>query len=413
MRAQETVSHLASFERRGPGTDAERRAARWLAEELAAAGREVRIEPFWCRPNWALAHAWHAALAIAGSLVSVAAPRVGGALLLAALVFVVADELTGISPGRRLTAERASQNVVALPRTRSGHEGAQVHLVLTANYDAGRTGLVYRDAVRRAFARARQALAGRGPGWLGWLSIAIAWLLVTAVMRVRGSNSATVGVAQLPPTAALVIGLALLLDIGASGCGPAAGDNGSGAAVALALARALDTAPPSRVAVEVVLQGAGEGGGIGLRRYLRARRRRLRAANAVVVGLAPAAAGRPRWWVSDGAFVALPYFRRLRQICAATAEQEPAISAAAHRGRGATPALRARAARIPAIAIGCLDERGLVPRSHQPSDTAAAVDPAALDAALQFGVLLVDAIDAFLAQAWPPQSAATASVAPG
>jgi hypothetical protein len=120
MRATEAASRLESYAGRGPGTDAERRAARWLADELADGGREVAVETFWCRPSWALAHAWHVALALAGSLVSVASPRVGGALLLAALVFVVVDAITGASPGRRLTPARASQNVVAIAqRTRT------------------------------------------------------------------------------------------------------------------------------------------------------------------------------------------------------------------------------------------------------------------------------------------------------
>src|SRR5205807_5403029 len=103
MRTKDTVSALADFEQRGAGTDAERRAALWLQAEIGSADRQARLEPFWCRPNWALAHSWHIALALAGSLVSVSSPRVGGALLLVALLSVIADGAIGISPGRRLT----------------------------------------------------------------------------------------------------------------------------------------------------------------------------------------------------------------------------------------------------------------------------------------------------------------------
>src|SRR5207237_3211810 len=117
MRPLEMTAMLVAFERRGPGTDAERRAARRLVRELTAAGHKVRTEPFWCRPNWALAHAWHVALALAGSLLSVHHPRVGGVLVLVALLSLIADELTGYSLGRRLTREHASQNVVATPAT--------------------------------------------------------------------------------------------------------------------------------------------------------------------------------------------------------------------------------------------------------------------------------------------------------
>lgn len=40
-------------------------------------------------------------------------PRIGAALLLAALILVIADAATGVSLGRLLTYERASRNVVS------------------------------------------------------------------------------------------------------------------------------------------------------------------------------------------------------------------------------------------------------------------------------------------------------------
>jgi hypothetical protein len=398
MRVTETVSGLAGFERRGPGTDAERRAARWLAAALERSGREARLEPFWCRPNWALAHAWHVALAIGGGLLAIPSPIAGGALVLVALVSVVADSVFGVSPGRRLTPERASQNVVATRPSSPDQAPQPVRLIITANYDAGRTGVAYRNALRSSTARLRRALRALALGWLGWIAIAIVWLLGTSVVRVTGDHSRTVGAIQLPPTVALLIALALLIDLAGANWSPAAGDNASGVAVAVALAAALDAAPPLGIAVDVVLCGAGEGGGIGLRRYLRAHRSELPPTDAVVLGLAASGAGRPRWWRSDGAFVPLRYAAPLRKLCARIVADEPHLGAAAHRGRGATPALRARAARLPAIAIGCLDERGLVPRSHQPIDTVSAVDADALDSVLQFGVMLADSISAYVEQ---------------
>jgi Peptidase family M28 len=397
MRVTETVSGLVGFGRRGPGTDAERRAAIWLAAELKRSGREARLEPFWCRPNWALAHAWHVALAIGGSLLAIISPWVGGSLVLVALLSVIADELLGVSLGRRLTPERASQNVVAAATGTRSNARAPVRLIITANYDAGRTGVAYRDVFRRGSARLRRALGCVAPGWLGWTALAMVWLLATALLRIVGGvPSRTIGAIQLAPTVALLITLAVLIDLAGSNWSPAAGDNASGAAVALALAGALDAAPPPGVAVELVLHGAGEGGGIGLRRYLRARRRELRPSNAVVLGIAASGAGRPRWLRSDGAFVPLRYAAALRRLCAQLAADEPHLGAAAHRGRGATAALRARAARLPAISIGCLDERSLVPRSHQSTDAVAAIDLDAIDATLQFGLMLADAIGVFV-----------------
>jgi hypothetical protein len=405
MPTSETVSGLSAFERRGAGTDAERRAASWLKGELDAGGREVTIEPFWCHPSWAFAHAWHVALGLVGSLLAVGSPRLGGVLILLSLLSVIADALFGASPGRRLTPERASQNVIAAAPESDTER--RVCLVVTANYDAVRTGVAYWRPLRDAAARFR----GLTPGWLGWLVIALVWLEAVAIARVTVPKGMAIGAAQLVPTVGLVLALALLLELASSQFGPSAGDNASGVAVAIALARALDAAPPRHAAAEIVLAGAGDGSGIGLRRYLRARKGALTHGNTVVLGIAACAGGSPRWWVSDGPFLPLPYFAKLRELCAALAREEPGLGARPHRGRGSSPAFAARLARLPAITIGCLDEHQVAPRSHRPSDTVEAIDEASLDRAVELGLLLVDAIDAFVGARGrrPPQLDSTAS----
>jgi hypothetical protein len=333
------------------------------------------------------------ALGLAGSLISVGAPRVGGALLLAALISIIADERLGVSPGRRLTPERASQNVVSTPRR--DQEPGGVHLIITANYDAGRKGVAYRTRARTWARRLQHMVGPLAPGWLGWLVIAHVWLILTAIVRLGGDRGAVIGLVQLVPTVALVIALALLVELASSDYGPAATDNGSGVAIALALARALDAAPPRRLSVELVLQGAGDGFGIGLRRYLRSRRRTLTPTNAVVLGIAPSGSGTMHWWISDGQLFPLRYFARLRALCERIAAgSQP--DAKPHRGRGATPAGPARSARLPAITIGCLDDNGLPAGSHQAEDKPNTVHAEALDATVHFGLLLADEIDSFL-----------------
>ncbi len=69
----------------------------------------------------------------------------------------------------------------------------------------------------------------------------------------------------------------------------------------------------------------------------------------------------------------------------------------AHDHRGTSPSLPARLRRIPAITIGAVDDRGLAPRSHQMADAPDAVEERALGRTVEAGMLLVDAIDGFLA----------------
>jgi Peptidase family M28 len=395
MRPLETIKALAAFTGRGPGTDAERRAARWLAGDLVASRYRVRIETFWCRPNWALAHAWHVALALAGSLISVGDPLVGTVLIAVGLASTICDELLGNSIGRRLTPERASQNVVATTKQATAES---TRLIVTANYDAGRTALMYRNAFRATAARLSRATGGRAPGWLAWVAIAIVYELAVAIIRLTETHAAAfLGPVQLPPTVALVLALALLLEAAGAAYGPAAGDNASGVATAIALAEALTADPPRNLTVELVLQGAGESEGLGLRSYLRVRKRELKTIGPIVLGSGACGAGQPTWWLSDGRLIPLRYAKTLRTLASQT-------TAAPHRGRGGTPALPARAAGIPAIAMGCLDNNGLAPRSHQRTDTLDTIDKAALDHAQELGLVLAHAIDASLGTPAAPET---------
>jgi hypothetical protein len=408
QKAMKTVEGLESFTGRGAGTDAERRAASWLAKRCDALGSDTRIETFWCRPNWALAHAWHVALAVAGSLITLASPIAGIAILAVALVSVVSDAITGISLGRRLTPERASQNVIVSAATATSRA---TRLILTANYDAGRSGLAYR--LRPVSARLVVLLRGLTPGWLGWLTVAIVWLEGVAVLRALGHTSHVIGAVQFPPTVALILGFALLLELGTGRWSPAAGENGTGIAAVLEVANALLAAPPMHVQVEVALTGAGDGGQIGLRHHLRAlrgnrsggrRRSRRDSPRPVVVGLAPCAAGSPNWWDSDGALVPLRYSAPLRRAAAGVAADEPYLGISPHKGRGSGGASVARSAGLASITIGCLDARGAPPRSQRQTDTSAEVNPQSLDRAIQLTVLLVDGIDAAVGETSRPQT---------
>jgi hypothetical protein len=68
------------------------------------------------------------------------------------------------------------------------------------------------------------------------------------------------------------------------------------------------------------------------------------------------------------------------------------------RGRDASAAYRARRARWPAIALGAVDDDGIVAHRRMPEDEPGTVDLAAMEAALELCLDLATALDADLAQ---------------
>ncbi len=393
------VTGLARVAPRGPGTDGERRAARWLTAVLREdLEREARTQTVWVRPDHALVVALHAVAGAAGSVICVSRPAVGLGIALAALLSWLLDGLGLAHLGRRLTPARATQNLVSPPTAATG-SGRQriVRLVITASYDAGRGGLARREAVRRATARVRAATGGRWPSAGAFLALALAAIAGLAALRLGGVDARWVGAAQLVPTVGLLGALALALDSVLSRPVPGAGDPASGAAVAIALAGALDRDPPRHLGVELVLAGAGEGPSLGMREFVRSRRKRWRAEATAVVHLAACGRGRPRWWVSDGPIVGRRLHPTLAGLARDVAESEPRLDARPYRGHGATGAWRARRAGWPAIAIGCLEDAGWPRDSHTPRDTADRVDPRAMRDALTFALTVVRALDEDLA----------------
>lgn len=378
-----------------PGSDAERRAHLAVAQRLRDGGRQVAVETHWVRPRWELAHALHAGLGVAASVVAVGAPAVGLGLALFALVSLLLDLSGRAFLLRRLTPERATENVVARdPRgsavaaspasgaaaagggtaTGSGATGGgaptramaapALRLVLTAHLDAPRGGL------RQRLGRLRI-----GPPFL-WVALSLLAVAACTAARLAGDGGETaIGIVQLPPTVILLVAVGLLVDSALAGPLPVAGrpaapTGGQPAAppagqpvdAVLAVARALDAAPRPGVAVDVVIAGAGEGQGAGFLAHLRHRRRELKAnRDATIVVELTVADGPPRWWTSDAALLPLGYHPSLLALAATAADEERTLGVGAARGgRVVGAALRARQRRLPALRLSTPDEASAV-----------------------------------------------------
>jgi hypothetical protein len=217
---------------RGACTDAERRAALALHDELRSRGHEAWVETHWVRPQWALSIALHATIGVVASLVAISAPLPG---LIAAAVAAVSIALEGVGlPGllRLAFPRRATQNVLTVPE-----EGAGVTLLIAAPYAAPRGGL------------GRRLIEGRRL----WVAGALVLVAVCAGLRALDLDGLWLGLLQFVPTIALLLALAAAGD--AAVADPAPGGEAP-PAVAVALHDELRRNPPDRLAPALLLHGA-------------------------------------------------------------------------------------------------------------------------------------------------------------
>lgn len=379
----------ALAEPRPAGSDAERRAAGQVAERLRELGREVAVEPIDVYPRWAMVHAIHALLAVAGSLVSVAQPIVGLALVALAALSAFGDAAGLLGPLRRLTGRRASQNVVSL-----GGEERAGQIVLLAHVDSARGGAIFSTGLQRRLA-VLGARMRRPIGPFVVFMAALVALVLCCVVRVLGQEGDVLTAVQLIPTIVLIASVAVLIDVGVSETVPGANDNASGIAAVLRLAESLDGGL-RYFGLGVVITGGQESFGLGMKAFLKRHKGDLHRESTVFVNVDEVGAGTVRYGQREGALLAGRTHPHLFEIAEQIAEDdvEDAFSARPLRMRTPTDASVARLAGYPAITVACRDALGLAPRHHQMSDTVDHIDSEALERAHGFTAELIRRVDA-------------------
>ena len=384
------IEALVGHSGRGPGTDAERRAARYLESRLRDQGREAAVEPFDVWPRWPLAHLIHAVAAIVGSLVATSS-AVAGVAILGAVAVAAFGDLTGtFHLTRRLTGRRASQNVVS--REDDDRPGT---IVLIAHYDAARSGLVFSDRAMR-----RRAWIGRvlhrpiGPFEPFFCAILVA--LGCAVARLAGVEAEWLTAVQFAATVVLIVSVPLLADIGLSEVVPGANDNASGVATALQLADRYGD-DLDHFDLWVVLTGSEEAFAQGAKAFLRRHRRELDKRRTVFLCIDKVGHGTVRYARREGLLFARRYNPALVGLCdriaAEDAEDEDRYGARSYVSRSVTDAVPARGRGFGAISVACLNERGYAPHYHQPTDVPENVDEDALERAFGFCSELIELLD--------------------
>lgn len=311
---------------RPPGSDAERRAAKRMADRLEELGREVEIEPFPVWPRWALAAAIHAGLGILGSVLSVTWAVIGTALVFAAATLTFLD-LSGVLPAtRRLLGRRASQNVVSW-----GERDRPAALLIVAHLDSGGRGLV------------------RGEPLLAPLLWSLLVVLVCCVLRVLGLAGVLLTAVQFVPTVALILAVPLFVDIALTHARPGVNDNAAGAALALRLAERLE---PESYGVHVILTGSQKAVAEGMRAFLKSHAKQFARDSTVVLNLDALGSGGLRFTTKEGPLLGLRSGKQLVDLCEEIAEDdENPRSPESVRTREASDGYAARSAGFASITI--------------------------------------------------------------
>jgi hypothetical protein len=384
----DTIARLVGFTGRAPGTVAENEAAGYLADQLRQMGRQAEVEAIRVRPAYHLTHALHCVLAVVGSIFAVNTPALGILILL-----VVATSMFGDLTGRfhllrLLTPRRGSQNVTSP----GGNPDAPAKLVLTAHYDAARSGVIFAHT-RRAAPRPMRALSRLGSriDLFFWAIVAV---LVIALVRlaagITSDESTPLTVVQFVPTVLLIVGVILFIDVALSEPVPGANDNASGVAAVHELARRLTTEPPRHLDVWVVFTGANEGLMLGMREWMRDHREDIDPRRTFFVNFESVGRGGVRYVKGEGFVVIEQHDARLVRLCESIGIGEPHVLRFGT--DGVVPTMRG----FSSITICCADPYGRIPDQHRQADSADKIDPAAVQSAVDFGHKLVHRVDAEL-----------------
>jgi hypothetical protein len=394
----ETISRLLSLGPRWPGMDGERRAARHLASELERIGREVAVEPIRVRPAYHLTHAIHAALAVAGNVVSVYTPPLGVAILLLAAISMYGDLSTRFYLVRRLFPRSESQNVTSP----GSQPGAPARVVLTAHCDSARSGLIF-NRRRRPPPRPLRALATLGGpiDIVFWtIIVALALALVRLFAGYEANEARPLTVAQFIDTTILMTAFVLFVDVALSDPVPGASDNASGVAAVLELARRLGVSPPANLDVWIVFTGAKEGLMLGMREWMRAHEDDIDPRRTFFVNVDNVGAGTVRAVSAEGFVIIYRHDQRLIEL--ATEAAATPLERSPHLWRlgtdGTLPAMRG----FPSITICATDPYGRIPNFHRQSDTLERIEPESVERAIELAEALVRKIDGRLVPALLP-----------
>ena len=381
---RDLIERIVSFGPRLPGSEADRKTTEFISSELHAYGRPADLEEIRVRPAWHLTHAIHAALAVAGTLISSTSSEALGMLILLLAGVSAYGDLTGrFYIVRFLMPRRRTRNVTSAHR----REDSTARVVVTANHDAPRSGLLWvrrRRSGRPARRRRPQFSPLAGPVDIFFWTVMAA--LVVALARLGLDDSTALDAAQFALAAVLLTYLMLFIDAAISDMSPGASTNASGVAALLELGRRLQEDVPANIETWLVFPAAKEGLALGMRAWLKEHGDEIDPRDTFFVNVDTIGQGDVHHTTADGYALAFRSDQRLVHLC-------EELGSRPYIWRIGTDATQAAMAGFPAITICCLDAAGRMPEFHRTTDTPAGIEADALASATDLVEQLVRRID--------------------
>jgi hypothetical protein len=331
------IDEVTSIGPRRAGSEAERRTARLIEKQLTDLGREAELEPIRVRPSFALTHLIHAVAGIVASVLSVYVPTAGLILAAAAIVSAVGDLTGSFHVVRRLTPQRASQNVV------SDEDGGKPGLiVVVAHYDAPATGLL----MHRRLSWWPRALAG-----------SLGVITACALGRLIGIDTTWFTLIQFIPTVVLIALIPVFADTAISETARGEADNAAGVAAALQLAESY-SGRLEHFDLMLLFTGASAQFALGMREWLRLHRKELDPEATAVIVLDNIAGGETSYAVKEGAVFASRMHPTLIEIASE-------LDAVSYQSREVSDAYLARSTGLPTLRVAAPDGTDVDPETFK------------------------------------------------
>jgi hypothetical protein len=382
--------------------DGAQRVPELISAELLESGREVEREEIRVRPEYHLTLALYSAIGAAGGVVSaVASEAVGLAMLLLATAAMYLDLTARLYIARYLFPRRLAQNVTS----RGDRPEAPARVVLAANHDAARTGLLYwRRSRRRPRRRRWRPSVLVGPIDLCFWTMAAA-LVAAAVRLITGSESDLLSGIQFVLTVILMTYVVLFVDVALSPASEGANSNASGVATLLELGRRIARDPLDAIDVWLVFPAAQEGFMLGMREWMKRNAEELDPRRTFFVHVDSVGGGKVHHVTGEGFALLYRHDPSLIRICERLGS-EPKIWRTGT--DGVIPAMQG----FPSVTLVGADEAGRVANHRGTSDTVDNLDPEALDKAVDYVEELVRRIDDIAARRVAADTAPTSKPDP-